>query len=220
MSLLLHQSPIPFSCMVCPVFITENRDKVSEKKQCWLVRTLVTVLPNEAYSVFSDLFPGHINNPHYHFDLFPSCHVFIVYFLSWAIVKYVYICKMLYFCWLVPCYSQVRCTNYWKCASHIDLQLCGACKGYRSVGHKWKKHPPARPQPGGQALWGRGMHRNSRTQGHGGWVSGLCGMEGAGTRGCEIHRPLSLWICAKPERVSHTSKRIKPGECVSSPLNC
>uniref|UniRef100_A0A8V8TLB2 Nuclear factor kappa B subunit 1 n=1 Tax=Homo sapiens TaxID=9606 RepID=A0A8V8TLB2_HUMAN len=33
-----------------------------------------------------------------------------------------------------------------------DLQLCGTSKGYCSVGHKWKKYPPACPQPGGKTL--------------------------------------------------------------------
>lgn len=78
-----------------------------------------------------------------------------------------------------------------KCASYIDLQLCGTSKGYCSVGHKWKKYPPACPQPGGKTLWGWDLHCNCWTQGHGGWVS----------RG--------IWCCWRKEQIEYGMQKLR-----------
>ena len=92
----------------------------------------------------------------------------------------------------------------WKCASYIDLQLCGTCKGYCSVGHKWKKHPPACTQPGGKTLWGWRLHCDSRAQGHGGRVSEhacRCRREAQIEHGpCRLglDRPFSSGVFARP----------------------
>lgn len=82
-----------------------------------------------------------------------------------------------YFLYLLACLKHFstlqksQMNSLLKCASYIDLQLYGTCKGDCSAGHKWEKHPPACTQPGGEALRGWDLHRVCWTQGHGGRVS-------------------------------------------------
>lgn len=136
---------------------------------------------NSAYCIKNGLLPAaglsHMEQPPLAFYFHPiicSSHIF----KDRAVVTYVRVCLILYHTfytyWLVIsiflCCSIISYTNFWNVLL-IDLQLRGTCKGYCSVGHKWKTHPPACTQFSGKTLWGRDLHGDCWTQGHGGRVS-------------------------------------------------